>query len=161
MNMSTSSLILYRTFQVLGFILAIFKIFAPFYSTLSALAHCPQSGKAAETHGGSQDRAQVAFRDAQGEPHPLQDDPGICGGEHRRQPTGGVQMGKKGTSEPNTSNLMALAKLYGIPAEDLLRGVESALEEQKKIITRCASPPYRPRTVWGSGSCGLFRCGAL
>ena len=38
----------------------------------------------------------------------------------------------KGTSEPNTSNLMALAKLYGIPAEDLLRGVESALEEQKK-----------------------------
>ena len=30
MNMSTSSLILYRTFQVLGFILAIFKIFAPF-----------------------------------------------------------------------------------------------------------------------------------
>ena len=39
---------------------------------------------------------------------------------------------EKGTSEPNTSNLMALAKLYGIPAEDLLRGVESALEEQKK-----------------------------
>ena len=43
-----------------------------------------------------------------------------------------VSKWEKGTSEPNTSNLMALAKLYGIPAEDLLRGVESALEEQKK-----------------------------
>ena len=43
-----------------------------------------------------------------------------------------VSKWEKGTSEPNTSNLMALAKLYGIPAEDLLRGVESALAEQKK-----------------------------
>ena len=43
-----------------------------------------------------------------------------------------VSKWEKGTSEPNTSNLMALAKLYGIPAEDLLKGVESALEEQKK-----------------------------
>ena len=43
-----------------------------------------------------------------------------------------VSRWERGTSEPNTSNLMALAKLYGIPAEDLLRGVESALEEQKK-----------------------------
>ena len=43
-----------------------------------------------------------------------------------------VSKWEKGTSEPNTSNLMALAKLYGIPAEDLLRGVERALEEQKK-----------------------------
>ena len=39
---------------------------------------------------------------------------------------------ENGTSEPNTSNLMALAKLYGIAAEDLLKGVENALEEQKK-----------------------------
>ena len=36
------------------------------------------------------------------------------------------------TSEPNTSNLMALARLYGIPAENLLKGVESALEAQEK-----------------------------
>jgi len=27
---------------------------------------------------------------------------------------------------------MALARLYGIPAEDLLKGVESALEAQEK-----------------------------
>ncbi|MFR9066436.1 MAG: hypothetical protein ACLVJH_05325 [Faecalibacterium prausnitzii] len=27
----------------------------------------------------AQDRAQVAFRDAQGESHPLQDDAGVCG----------------------------------------------------------------------------------
>ena len=39
---------------------------------------------------------------------------------------------ENGTSEPNTSNLMALARLYGIPAEDLLKGVESALEAQEK-----------------------------
>ena len=39
---------------------------------------------------------------------------------------------ERGTSEPNTSNLMALARLYGIPAEDLLKGVESALEAQEK-----------------------------
>ena len=43
-----------------------------------------------------------------------------------------VSKWENGTSEPNTSNLMALAKLYGIPAEDLLKGVESALEAQEK-----------------------------
>jgi len=29
-----------------------------------------------------------------------------------------------GSSDPSTSNLLALAKLYGISAEDLLKGVE-------------------------------------
>ncbi len=29
-----------------------------------------------------------------------------------------------GTSDPNTSNLIALAKLYGISAEELLKSVE-------------------------------------
>lgn len=29
-----------------------------------------------------------------------------------------------GTSDPNTSNLIALAKLYGISAEELLKNVE-------------------------------------
>ena len=43
-----------------------------------------------------------------------------------------VSKWENGTSEPNTSNLMALARLYGIPAEDLLKGVESALEAQEK-----------------------------
>ena len=43
-----------------------------------------------------------------------------------------VSKWENGTSEPNTSNLMALARLYGIPAEDLLKGVESALETEKK-----------------------------
>ena len=43
-----------------------------------------------------------------------------------------VSKWENGTSEPNTSNLMALAKLYGIPAEDLLKGVESALEAREK-----------------------------
>ena len=43
-----------------------------------------------------------------------------------------VSKWENGTSEPNTSNLMALARLYGIPAEDLLKGVESALEAREK-----------------------------
>ena len=43
-----------------------------------------------------------------------------------------VSKWENGTSEPNTSNLMALARLYGIPAEDLLKGVERALEAQEK-----------------------------
>ena len=43
-----------------------------------------------------------------------------------------VSKWENGTSEPNTSNLVALAKLYGISAEDLLKGVENALEAQKK-----------------------------
>ena len=42
-----------------------------------------------------------------------------------------VSKWENGTSEPNTSNLVALAKLYGISAEELLKSVESALEEQK------------------------------
>ena len=42
-----------------------------------------------------------------------------------------VSKWENGTSA-NTSNLMALARLYGIPAEDLLKGVESALEAQEK-----------------------------
>ena len=28
---------------------------------------------------------------------------------------------ESGTSDPSTSNLLALAKLYGVPAEELLR----------------------------------------
>ena len=43
-----------------------------------------------------------------------------------------VSKWENGTSEPNTSNLVALAKLYGISAEELLKGVENALEAQKK-----------------------------
>lgn len=43
-----------------------------------------------------------------------------------------VSKWENGTAEPNTSNLVAIAKLYGISAEDLLKSVENALEEQKK-----------------------------
>ena len=31
---------------------------------------------------------------------------------------------ENGTSEPTTSNLLALAKLFGVPAEELLRSIE-------------------------------------
>ena len=43
-----------------------------------------------------------------------------------------VSKWENGTAEPNTSNLVAIAKLYGISAEDLLKSVESALAEEKK-----------------------------
>ncbi len=35
-----------------------------------------------------------------------------------------VSKWESGTSDPSTSNLFALAKLYGISAEDLLKEVE-------------------------------------
>lgn len=35
-----------------------------------------------------------------------------------------VSKWERGTSDPNTSNLIALAKLYGISAEELLKSVE-------------------------------------
>lgn len=38
-----------------------------------------------------------------------------------------VSKWENGTSDPNTSNLIALAKLYGISAEELLRNVENHL----------------------------------
>ena len=34
-----------------------------------------------------------------------------------------VSKWESGASDPSTSNLLALAKLYGVSAEDLLRGV--------------------------------------
>ena len=35
-----------------------------------------------------------------------------------------VSKWENGTSEPTTSNLLSLAKLYGVPAEELLRSIE-------------------------------------
>lgn len=40
-----------------------------------------------------------------------------------------VSKWESGASEPNTSNLVALAKLYGVPADELLRSVEAGLEK--------------------------------
>lgn len=34
-----------------------------------------------------------------------------------------VSKWENGSSDPSTSNLLALAQLYGVPAEDLLRGL--------------------------------------
>lgn len=36
-----------------------------------------------------------------------------------------VSKWENGTSDPSTSNLLALAKLYGVSAEDLIRGIET------------------------------------
>ena len=42
-----------------------------------------------------------------------------------------VSKWENGTTDPSTSNLMALAKLYGVSAEDLLKGIVENQEEIK------------------------------
>ncbi len=131
MNMSTSSLILYRTFQVLGFILAIFKIFAPFialYLLWRIARNLEKPPKLTEEVKIVRKSLSEMLRENRTRCKMTQEFVAESIGVSRQA----VSKWEKGTSEPNTSNLMALAKLYGIPAEDLLRGVESALEEQKK-----------------------------
>ena len=131
MNMSTSSLILYRTFQVLGFILAIFKIFAPFialYLLWRIARNLEKPPKLTEEVKIVRKSLSEMLKENRTRCKMTQEFVAESIGVSRQV----VSKWEKGTSEPNTSNLMALAKLYGIPAEDLLRGVESALEEQKK-----------------------------
>ncbi len=131
MNMSTSSLILYRTFQVLGFILAIFKIFAPFialYLLWRIARNLEKPPKLTEEVKIVRKSLSETLKENRTRCKMTQEFVAESIGVSRQA----VSKWEKGTSEPNTSNLMALAKLYGIPAEDLLRGVESALEEQKK-----------------------------
>ena len=131
MNMSTSSLILYRTFQVLGFILAIFKIFAAFialYLLWRIARNLEKPPKLTEEVKIVRKSLSEMLKENRTRCKMTQEFVAESIGVSRQA----VSKWEKGTSEPNTSNLMALAKLYGIPAEDLLRGVESALEEQKK-----------------------------
>ena len=131
MNMSTSSLILYRTFQVLGFILAIFKIFAPFialYLLWRIARNLEKPPKLTEEVKIVRKSLSEMLKENRTRCKMTQEFVAESIGVSRQA----VSKWEKATSEPNTSNLMALAKLYGIPAEDLLRGVESALEEQKK-----------------------------
>lgn len=40
-----------------------------------------------------------------------------------------VSKWENGTSDPNTSNLVALGKLYGVPPEELLNGLKSQVKE--------------------------------
>ena len=131
MNMSTSSLILYRTFQVLGFILAIFKIFAPFialYLLWRIARNLEKPPKLTEEVMIVRKSLSETLKENRTRCKMTQEFVAESIGVSRQA----VSKWEKGTSEPNTSNLMALAKLYGILAEELLRGGESALEEQKK-----------------------------
>lgn len=47
-----------------------------------------------------------------------------------------VSKWENGTSDPNTSNLIALAKLYNVSAEDLIKSVEkpSDIQQNKKLM---------------------------
>ncbi len=131
MSMSTSSLILYRTFQVLGFILAIFKIFAPFialYLLWRIARNLEKPPKLTEEVKIVRKSLSEMLKENRTRCKMTQEFVAETIGVSRQA----VSKWENGTSEPNTSNLMALAKLYGIPAEDLLKGVESALEAQEK-----------------------------
>ncbi len=131
MNMSTSSLILYRTFQVLGFILAIFKIFAPFialYLLWRIARNLEKPPKLTEEVKIVRKSLSETLKENRTRCKMTQEFVAETIGVSRQA----VSKWENGTSEPNTSNLMALARLYGIPAEDLLKGVESALEAQEK-----------------------------
>ena len=131
MNMSTSSLVLYRTFQVLGFILAIFKIFAPFialYLLWRIARNLEKPPKLTEEVKIVRKSLSEMLKENRTRCKMTQEFVAESIGVSRQA----VSKWENGTSEPNTSNLMALAKLYGIPAEDLLKGVESALEAQEK-----------------------------
>ena len=131
MSMSTSSLILYRTFQVLGFILAIFKIFAPFialYLLWRIARNLEKPPKLTEEVKIVRKSLSEMLRENRTRCKMTQEFVAESIGVSRQA----VSKWENGTSEPNTSNLMALARLYGIPAEDLLKGVESALEAQEK-----------------------------
>ena len=131
MNMSTSSLILYRTFQVLGFILAIFKIFAPFialYLLWRIARNLEKPPKLTEEVKIVRKSLSEMLKENRTRCKMTQEFVAESIGVSRQA----VSKWENGTSEPNTSNLMALARLYGIPAEDLLKGVESALEAQEK-----------------------------
>ena len=131
MNMSTSSLILYRTFQVLGFILAIFKIFAPFialYLLWRIARNLEKPPKLTEEVKIVRKSLSEMLKENRTRCKMTQEFVAETIGVSRQA----VSKWENGTSEPNTSNLMALARLYGIPAENLLKGVESALEAQEK-----------------------------
>ena len=131
MNMSTSSLILYRTFQVLGFILAIFKIFAPFialYLLWRIARNLEKPPKLTEEVKIVRKSLSEMLKENRTRCKMTQEFVAETIGVSRQA----VSKWENGTSEPNTSNLMALARLYGIPAEDLLKGVESALEAREK-----------------------------
>ena len=131
MSMSTSSLILYRTFQVLGFILAIFKIFAPFialYLLWRIARNLEKPPKLTEEVKIVRKSLSEMLKENRTRCKMTQEFVAETIGVSRQA----VSKWENGTSEPNTSNLMALARLYGIPAEDLLKGVESALEAEGK-----------------------------
>lgn len=47
-----------------------------------------------------------------------------------------VSKWENGTSDPSTSNLLALANLYGIEAEELLKNVDSEWKRERKNLNK-------------------------
>lgn len=139
--MDTKSLIFYRVIQGIGFMTAILRLLAP-VAVIIALWLLYRIARNLEKPPKLTEEVKIVrkslsemLRENRARCKMTQEFVAESIGVSRQA----VSKWEKGTSEPNTSNLMALAKLYGIPAEDLLRGVESALEEQKNHNSLCIS----------------------
>ena len=57
----------------------------------------------------------------------------------RRQPPDGLQMGER-QRRPSTTNLLALAKLYGVAAEEPLRGMIVVKSEESNLGAASLTP---------------------
>ena len=123
MNMSTSSLILYRTFQVLGFILAIFKIFAPFialYLLWRIARNLEKPPKLTEEVKIVRKSLSETLKENRTRCKMTQEFVAESIGVSRQA----VSKWETGASDPSTSNLLTLAKLFNTTAEELLREVQ-------------------------------------
>ena len=110
MSMNTSSLILYRVFQGLGLTLGIFKIFAPFialYLLWRIARNLEKPPKLTEEVKIVRKSLSEMLRENRARCKMTQEFVAESIGVSRQA----VSKWEKGTSEPNTSNLMALAKL--------------------------------------------------
>ena len=132
--MDTKSLILYRVFQCIGFIVGILRLLAP-VAVIIALWLLYRIARNLEKPPKLTEEVKIVrkslsemLRENRARCKMTQEFVAESIGVSRQA----VSKWENGTSEPNTSNLVALARLYGIPAEDLLKGVESALEKGKE-----------------------------
>ena len=161
MNMSTSSLILYRTFQVLGFILAIFKIFAPFialYLLWRIARNLEKPPKLTEEVKIVRKSLSETLKENRTRCKMTQEFVAETIGVSRQA----VSKWENGTSEPCHLQPDGAGKALRHPGRGSAQGRGKRTGSTGKIITTPpAAPPYPPRSAWGNGSCGLFHCGAL
>ena len=141
-SMDTKSLIFYRVIQGIGFMTAILRLLAP-VAVVIALWLLYRIARNLEKPPKLTEEVKIVRKSLS---------------EMLRE--NGVQMGKRHLGAEHFQPDGA-GKALRHPGRESAPGRGECTGRTEKIITRCASPPYRPRSAWGNGSCGLFRCGAL